>query len=123
MLADHWLEKGDLRGEYLSLVLHPEPDNSMRERTFQLWVEHHRAWMGGLGPFVPRGAAVFERGFLRDVGLYVAPEIAHHFDADDFGLRTVERLRFLPGGLRPIGHGMRHLRALGPIDDQGVLEG
>src|SRR5688572_28632414 len=120
VLADYWLDKGDVRGEYLALALHSDPTEEMREQALQLWIEHHRAWMGSAAPFVPRGGARFERGFLAEAQLFITEDQIGTFDPDDPVFRTCERIRFLHGSQRMIGRGMQRARVLGPLDDAAL---
>ncbi len=67
VFADWLLERGDPRGELITLQLArargtAAPEGIKRERA--LLAEHHRAWMGELEPVVSKNAYLFERGFL-----------------------------------------------------------
>jgi len=70
VFADWLLERGDPRGELITLQLARARDPvaptvaEMIKRERVLLVEHHRAWMGELEPVVSKNAYVFERGFL-----------------------------------------------------------
>lgn len=125
ILADHWLERGDLRGHYLALALHEGGSAEVDEQMFTLWAEHHRAWLGGLAPFLPRGGMIFDRGVLTGAEVYVARDREQNFrrSADDFqALAALESLRFLPGSRQRIGRAMRHLKKLGPLGDDALFE-
>lgn len=125
ILADHWLERGDLRGQYLALALHEGGSAEVEEQQFTLWAEHHRAWLGLLALFLPRGGMDFDRGVLTRAEVYVAKEREQQFRraADDFqALAALEELRFLPGSRQRIGHAMQHIAKLGPLADDALFE-
>jgi uncharacterized protein (TIGR02996 family) len=119
VLADHWLERGDPRGEYMALVLH---EGGERQRAMELRTAHHRSWMGSLAPFVPRGGVSFSRGLLTGVELFLDGVSVDDFDPDEASLMSVETLRFLPGSLVRVLPAMRHVRELGPLDDDALLD-
>lgn len=70
VFADWLLERGDPRGELITLQLARARGPAapaaaeMIKRERVLLVEHHRAWMGELEPVVSKNAYAFERGFL-----------------------------------------------------------
>jgi hypothetical protein len=78
--------------------------------------------MGGLAPFAPRGGVSFSRGLLTGVELFLDGVTFDAFDPDEASLMSVDALRFLPGSLVRISHAMRHVRELGPLDDNAVLD-
>ena len=70
VFADWLLERGDPRGELITLQLararatDPSTSAELLKRERVLLTEHHRAWMGELEPVVSKNAYAFERGFL-----------------------------------------------------------
>lgn len=115
VLADHLLERGDPRGEYLAESMR----GAISEATWERWAEQHRSWMGALAPFVPRGGAHFDRGLLTRAELYVAEEndVTRLCALDDFGaFAALEQIKFSSTSLRFVSPAMRHARVLGPLD-------
>ena len=113
VLADHLLERGDPRGEYLTTT---DP-----ERRVALERAHLLEWLGPLAAIAPLEHVVMDRGFVRALAvgrsgspapsLLAAPEWA-----------TVEELWFLPRCMELLPPGMRALRRLGPIGTIGIME-
>lgn len=65
VLADALLERGDPRGELISLQLRGDPDRDARKRERELLELHGKQWLGELAPIVQAGFT-FERGFLAE---------------------------------------------------------
>lgn len=77
VLADHWMELGDPRGEFVALQLkvnRGEGNRTDRERMTQLKQRHETEWLGALRSAA--GFALFQRGFLDELHLAPAPDAA-----------------------------------------------
>ncbi|MBA2540602.1 MAG: TIGR02996 domain-containing protein [Deltaproteobacteria bacterium] len=63
--ADALLERGDPRGEFISLQLRPELDRDAKKREKELLTVYGKQWLGDLAPVVMAGYE-FARGFLSE---------------------------------------------------------
>jgi len=113
VLADHLLECGDPRGEYIALAL------DVGERTADTVFDP--SWIAPLGAVVPAPCARFARGLLASVDVWAHDEDAIAAVRGAVAWRTVETLRFLPGSRTDVlDVEMRALRDVGPLDDAGL---
>lgn len=62
--ADWLLERGDPRGEFITLQFRADKDAAALAREKALLEEHGRTWLGPLAPVVALGTFEFRRGFL-----------------------------------------------------------
>jgi hypothetical protein len=62
VLVDHWLERGDVRGEFGALSFDAPPTAEARARRDELARLHGREWVGPLQPVIPLWGASFARG-------------------------------------------------------------
>lgn len=62
--ADWLLERGDPRGEFITLQFRADKDAAALKREKALLKEHGRKWLGALEPVVAAGTFEFRRGFL-----------------------------------------------------------
>lgn len=129
VLADLLQDKGDPRGEFITLQLLPKPSRAQKRRAKALVKEHGRQWLGPLDRVIAKTGVVFERGFLtaarvmfrdqRDVeACGSAPEWA---TVEEIELRR----RDYGDGAQDtasmhIDPAMRSLRVLRGLDDFGV---
>lgn len=91
--ADALLERGDPRGEFISLQLLREPSSKQIKRMNSLLKSHRAQWLGTLSNVLTR--PVFARGFLQSAELAqssVATEEAWQAAARAEGLATIESL-------------------------------
>ncbi len=119
VLADLWLDRSDPRGELA--VLLGDGSEEARAEAFAIWLQHHRDWVGRLGPFLPRAGVPFAADWLRSLQVYVPPGEVDAFDAADPVLLGVRRLRFAAGSAAVVGPGMRAVEWMGPLDDAALL--
>lgn len=122
VLADHLLELGDPRGEFLALQLAKgKPTPSARRKEKALLEKHRVAWLGPLAEVVNPYHHVFRRGFLAEVMVDFGGRTPP--PADEWA--TVERLRLR--GVRLVavpallGSPFRALREIEALD-AGTLE-
>lgn len=80
--ADWLLERGDPRGELISLQLRPESekDKAAKKRERELLKAHRKEWLGKLAPVVG-GELVFRRGFLAAATV----KFRHQRDVEQYG--------------------------------------
>jgi uncharacterized protein (TIGR02996 family) len=116
VLADWLIERGDPRGELVSLQLARHRGRgtvASQRRERKLLRDHARTWMGPLEPVVSTSAFVFERGFLaackvRWRVLAGVPELMTHP-----AWATVRSYVIAPDGERACGAWLDHMIALG----------
>jgi uncharacterized protein (TIGR02996 family) len=111
VLADALQERGDPRGEFISLQLQT-PRAQRSERRMQKLLERHRPeFLRGLGPVVMPGSEQrWERGFLTE-----ATVVLHGEQASVPDWATLRRLEVLFSGTPPIELASPHLRSLEEI--------
>ncbi len=116
VLADVLLERGDARGEFISLQLaHAAP-----KRQQALLKKHRTTWLGGLADIVElndkRDALLFEKGFVSELS------VRHHVRRGQFMLAADARewatVRRVFHGLHAFSHAMASLEHAGlvPLD-------
>jgi len=95
--ADFLLERGDVRGELISLQLSRRPGAAPTPRETQLLAQHGKKWLGPLAIVVTWGKSYsqtrFERGFLSVADFIENPDKKTELIADDPAWATVERLQ------------------------------
>ena len=93
VLADFLLDRGDRRGEIISLSLARTDDTTARAS--RLLAEHWDRWMGELALVFDRGTCTFTGGVLdvATVGIYSTPEWAYAKAAAHCELATVRIVR------------------------------
>lgn len=91
VLADYLLERGDRRGEVITLA--QRPDTAVRAS--ELLAQHWDRWMGDLALVLDRGNCTFVGGVLQiaTVGIYNTPEWAYAKAAAHRELATVRIVR------------------------------
>lgn len=91
VLADYLLERGDRRGEVITLAQRPET----AVRASELLAQHWDRWMGDLALVLDRGNCTFVGGVLQiaTVGIYNTPEWAYAKAAAHRELATVRIVR------------------------------
>ncbi|MFO0740117.1 MAG: TIGR02996 domain-containing protein [Labilithrix sp.] len=82
VFADWLTERGDPRGELITLQLAPKPTPAAKKREAALLKKHGRAWAGPLDRVFQKESRVFTRGFLSrgivlDSATLTASELAH----------------------------------------------
>jgi uncharacterized protein (TIGR02996 family) len=65
--ADWLTERGDVRGELITLQLTPSPTPAAKKRIWTLLKKHGKAWAGPFDRFVTKEGRHFTRGFLSHV--------------------------------------------------------
>lgn len=93
VLADALLERGDPRGELVSLQLSPALDDTQRKRASALLRQHEKDWLGDLATVTKQ--RVWRRGFLEEAELArnaSADAATWKRAADDPRLATLRRL-------------------------------
>ncbi|MFT3697539.1 MAG: TIGR02996 domain-containing protein [Kofleriaceae bacterium] len=134
VLADHWSEAGDPRGEFIALQGRDVLDDDQRARVDELLDAHWEEWLAPLGPGVfERDGITFTRGFLSRATTFLEgdrePYIGHPIwqtlehasltlDSDITELLhpTVRQLRTIDG-IRP-----EHLYRIAKLDHALPLE-
>ncbi|MDP1829859.1 MAG: TIGR02996 domain-containing protein [Archangium sp.] len=113
VLADALQERGDPRGEFISLQLQ-SPRAQRSERRMQKLLERHRgSFLRRLQPVVmPDSAQRWDRGFLSEAAVVLHGE---QVDAPDWA--TVRKLDVLFSGTPPLELASPHLRSLQEISN------
>ncbi len=125
VLVDHWLEQGDVRGEFGALSFTPPASSEVRARRDELAAVHGRTWLGPLQPAIPVGGATFARGPFpsavvlslgeaEDSGIDVEAVMA----AEDWA--AIEAIRYA-GRLQPFAPTMRGLTTITGVTESGLL--
>jgi uncharacterized protein (TIGR02996 family) len=116
VLADVLLERGDPRGEFISLQL----ARASERKQSQLLKKHHVEWLGPLAEVIDLRDAkpVFTDGFVSEVTVREVKRNQFLLTVDAKEWATVTRVR---RGLQRLSASMRGLKATGPIG-QDVLE-
>ncbi|MFT3712594.1 MAG: hypothetical protein QM817_33515 [Archangium sp.] len=116
VLADVLLERGEPRGEFISLQL----QNASPRKQAQLLKKHQDEWLGPLSEIIDTRDAkpVFTDGFVSEVTVREVKRNQFLLAVDAKEWATVTRVR---RGLQRLAPSMRGLRATGPIG-QDVLE-
>lgn len=111
VLADALQERGDPRGEFISLQLQT-PRAQRSERRMQKLLERHRSeFLRGLAPAVmPEATQRWERGFLSEASVVLHGELV---EAPDWA--TVKKLEVLFSGTPPLELASEHMRSLREI--------
>ena len=93
VLADFLLERGDRRGEIITLACTGDADNM--KRSSALLHEHWERWMGELALVLDRGFCTFSGGLLdvASVGVYGTPEWAYPKVVGHRELSTIRTVR------------------------------
>lgn len=122
VLADLLEERGDPRGELITLASIPSASDAARARYEALLAEAGRAWLGAWDAHVPRAGLRFEGGLPSEIELWIAPGGAPaRGDRAERVLWSLARsVRFLPTSARVVRPSMAPLRALGPLDDEAL---
>jgi hypothetical protein len=121
VLADALLERGDPRGEYLSLLFTPTPTAETRARAAAIFAEHHRSWMGRLAEIIPSPSARWKNGFVERAGLWVPSHwdtVELHFATPEWA--TLRSITFLPTSRQLVSASMTALRSLAPADEDAL---
>jgi uncharacterized protein (TIGR02996 family) len=110
VLADVLLERGDPRGEFISLQL----AGASRDRQRTLLKAHGHAWLGALDDVVEwkKSPPVFEQGFVTEVTLRAVKQGQFNLVKDAEEWATVRRVR---QGLQRFSKTMRSLEDAGPV--------
>jgi uncharacterized protein (TIGR02996 family) len=121
--ADWLLERGDPRGEFITLQLKKDPDKASLKRERELLKAHKKEWLGRLVN-VTGGDLIFRRGFLAEATV----KFRHQRDVEQYGSlpewATLEKLEWGDHLVRDdqlewsrfIGPSMSHLKiATGPM--------
>lgn len=77
VLADALSERGDPRGEFISLQLARHAGSSTvesRRRERELLTTHHDSWVGPIAPLIEHAHVAFERGFVSECRLRAVKE-------------------------------------------------
>lgn len=111
VLADALQERGDPRGEFISLQLQ-SPRAQRSERRMQKLLERHRAeFLRGLAPAVmPDATQRWERGFLSEASVVLHGDLV---ETPDWA--TVKKLEVLFSGTPPLELASEHMRSLREI--------
>lgn len=110
VLADLLLERGEPRGEFISLQL----AGAAPRRQRALLNAHRRAWLGALFDVVDlkKEPPVFEHGFVSEVSVRAVRQAQFHLASDAPEWATVRRVR---RGLQRFSKAMRGLEDAGPV--------
>ncbi len=114
--ADWLLQRGDPRGELISLQLDRwrRGDDWPSARESELLAAHEEAWLGPLWEVLVPGTVVFQRGFLAECAVRFESPAQKHRLLQDRRWGTVEKLAAEPDVVtHPI---MRGVWSLGPIE-------
>ena len=111
VLADALQERGDPRGEFISLQLQ-RPRSQRSERRMEKLLDRHRAaFLRGLQPVVmPDATQRWERGFLVEASVVLHGDRVHTPD-----WATVRKLEVLFGGTPPLELASSQMRSLKEI--------
>lgn len=120
VLADHLLERGDPRGEYIALALAPELDAEGVDRRDALLVEHWSSWTHPLVAVVVEQSLRFERGLLAGVEVFAADGHAASTVRGALAWASIETLHYVPGSHDVLDPMMMSLREVAPIGSDGL---
>lgn len=92
--ADACAERGDPRGEFITLQCEAQPTEVQRKRMRVLQRIHGMSWTAGLHPLIADGETRFRGGFLFSVSLWRRAEWQYAQLKLTEEVRLVQRLRF-----------------------------
>ena len=92
--ADVLTERGDPRGELITLQLAREPSAAAQKRIQALLKAHQQEWIGPLAPFVAKQGLELRRGFLAGCQVKLKNEMDVQRVAREPSWATIERLSF-----------------------------
>jgi uncharacterized protein (TIGR02996 family) len=71
VLADLLQQRGDPRGRFIALELHPDPTPAMRQEARALWLQHADQWLGPLASITSGALCETRRGFVSKLTMQI----------------------------------------------------